>query len=228
MNHHSFRASVRQSIQLLMELDLVQDPRTWDSLTASDEFKNAAFNIETPYRELYLIALKQRDYNVLMTDYSLVQFYGVEFEDEFRVRYAFYPNPFLIPDKGQPQETGFEEFEEYMQLTSESIEVNRRPILRFEVARGDYAHLRHPTAHLHLGLDSEARMPVDKALTPLAFTFIVGRIFFFDAWTSLAEECLPADELAGLESRYADACAECELLEQVYFSDHERSQFHFS
>lgn len=215
-------------MQLLLELNLAQDPRNWGSLSPSDRFRQAAFNNETPYVELYRIGLSGKDYNILLTDFSYIQFYGIGDETDFRVRYAFYPNPYVSSSFGEFETDGkdADDVEGYMQLASESIEVNRRPIVRYEVARSDYRHLRHPASHIHLGLDPQIRLPVDKALTPLAFTFVIARFFYSEAWHNAGDEA--ETEFAGLEARCAQSRQDCELLGDNLFSAYERQQFHFS
>ena len=46
--------------------------------------------------------------------------------------------------------------------------------IRYEVATRDYLELRHPAAHFHIGLH-EGRWPVDKILSPTAFTMFVAK-----------------------------------------------------
>jgi hypothetical protein len=157
-----------------------------------------------------------------------LQFYGTGLEPDFRVRYAYYPNPFVSPDETLFPGAAGDDMERLMQLFGDSIEVNRRPVVRYEISRGDYRFFRHPAAHMHLGMDSEVRLPVNKLLTPLAFAFFTAKFLYARHWNDRAVECFPDQALVGLESRLVVERAACEELPAELFSAHEGRQFHFS
>lgn len=62
------------------------------ALDASDSFKALATEPRASYEELYLVGLREVQYNILLKDFSFFQF-GTGGADG--VRFAYYPNPFL-------------------------------------------------------------------------------------------------------------------------------------
>jgi hypothetical protein len=142
----------------------------------------------------------------LLTDYSFFQFAHNLNGNELSMRFAYYANPFIhvSPNEIMDQHDG-PDYELFLQLLEENDERNDAIVVRYEVATRDYVELRHPAAHFHIGLH-EARWPVDKILSPKAFSMLITKLFYTACWSEEADEQL-ATEKHG-----------CELLADGLFS----------
>lgn len=232
MTISEFATSLRRAIQFLIEIDVVFDPRHWASLVPSPEFRTSATSRSSRYEEVYLTGLRHRDYNVLLNDFSYIQYYCEGEDSDVSLRFAFYPNPYELPTYEEfEQEYGewsVDALEMYLQLASENPLVHRIPCIRYEWSKRDYVHLRHPASHIHLGLHEENRWPLSKLLSPEAFSFLVAKFFYSEQWYAAAGDDERGTGLRGLEKRLAKVRYKCESLPRKLFSRHERKQFHFS
>lgn len=232
MTRQEFAKSLRKAIQFLVEIDVVFDPHLWSSLVPSTDFRQVAMSRSSPYEEVFLTGLRNRDYNVLLTDFSFVQFYCEGEDSDVALRFAYYPNPYEIPtyeeferDYGQWSVEGFEM---YLQLASDNPVLHRVPCIRYDMSKRDYRHLRHPASHLHLGLHEDNRWPLSKLLSPEAFSYLIAKLFYSDKWHAADDIDDAKVGLIGLEGRMAKIRADCEQLPRKLFSRHEKKHFHFS
>lgn len=231
MREADFRRSLRQVVAALDDLNVLLLPRLAIRLQPSAAFKRVVRADPPQYATIFRTGLQERDYNVLLKDFSYLQFYREGSQRNYLgLRYAFYPNPFLFMP--------FEEFalnlgedgeavdvqELYMQFLSEQRPVRTVPVIRFESAPKAHEPLKHPTAHFHLGLSSDGRWPANKILTPLAFALLIVKLYYRSAW----EEHAGDNSSNPFEERYNRARAACEVLEEDLFTAEERMQFHFS
>lgn len=221
MNNRDFCRSLRKVEETLRTLELIEEVRQLASLTPSEEFKRAAFDSEIGYSELYRIGLARYDYNILLTDLSFFQFHCVEGGIRPGVRYAFYPNPYPIVRfsqfyEEQSRTTEGITYEHYLQHLSEMDERIRVPLLRFDLAVGDYKPLEHPAAHMHIGLDEDNRWPCSRIITPHGFVLLVAKLYYPKAWGREREHfdaALAAEKVASIP------------LNRAMFSHDEERQF---
>lgn len=94
MNRGKYLDSVDKAHQFLNSLSLVKEKnvakiRRWDSDKFSRSFKK--LSQKGRYVEVYKTGIQYNEYDILLTDFSFLQFSFDE--DEKIVRYAYYPNP---------------------------------------------------------------------------------------------------------------------------------------
>jgi hypothetical protein len=157
-------------------------------LGVNEEFRDLVLSDEVSYPEVYLKGLGLSYFNFLLTDYSYFQFSWSETD---RVRYAYYPNPFLgnsepaLEEFRELQEavgSGTISFEEYLSLLRDKPADPRVPLFRYENSPDEYIELRHPCSHFHIGHHSDNRWALNKLLTPLAFTLIILKHYYDASW----------------------------------------------
>jgi hypothetical protein len=202
------------------------------SLKASDEFKEIALSSTATYEEVYLYGLSGGQYNILLADYSYLQFSR---HDENSLRYAYYPNPFLgasqnaISDLAALRtfvDEGVIDMDDFLHSVSEIRYTQHPPLVRYENATDQYKDLVHPCSHLHLGHHSENRWPVRRILTPGAFTLILLKHFYTNLWTNGAS--IPAGEgEISLDEALIAAKQDCRILPDDLFSAQAARQFYF-
>jgi hypothetical protein len=233
MNAGAFGSSLTSTGILLRDLRLLHHPQLYASLVPSEAFMRLALASDSSYGELYREGLKNRDYNFLLVDFSYFQFQYRKVQKRFEVRYAFYANPFAV--------VTFEEFcfqydcdpsegdtyELFLQALEEMDERSLVPLLRYEVSFEQYAELIHPTAHLHIGMHATNRWPVERVLTPLAFTLLIAKHFYSDAWAQQgASSNDDEEEINRFDEMFIKAKADSDLVEADFFSARERQQIY--
>jgi len=206
--------SIRAVAAMLNDGGILQQTYTTSSLQPSAEFAAYAMSVNPEYKELYRTGLRNRDYNFLLTDYSFLQFYRHSEGDELSMRFAYYANPFITTslDEVFALYDGAD-YELYLQLLEETDERGDALAIRYEVATRDYVELRHPTAHFHIGLN-EGRWPMDKILSPKAFTMFIAKLFYSSSWNENSDEQLTVEKQS------------CEVLANTLFSLRDRSHFY--
>lgn len=181
------------------------------------------------YETVYLTGLRLSYYNFVLSDYSYFQF---SYDGPDRVRYAYYPNPFL---RGESARVAFErlsrlaregqlEIEDFLNHLSERKPQIGVPPIRYENAPDQYRELEHPCSHFHLGFHSDNRWPVARLLAPLAFSLLVYKLYYGDYWRIVHD---PGGE-ADLENALINAKQNSRMLAPELFSDHERRSVHFT
>lgn len=229
MRTGNFASSIRRSWQLASQLELGRSFSMPTSLAVDPEFRDLLFDQDSSYEQTYLLGLKKSHYNFIIDDFSYFQF--SLFDDS--VRYAFFPNPFdyeneeLSPEELETQlQEGLISFEDYADLVSESLATIGVPPFRYEFAPSQYREIRHPCSHFHIGHHSENRWPVERKLTPLAFTMLIMRSYHSKRWERFADD--GHDLSNSLDGQVCDEKRNCSLLGNEFFTDNERLLFYFA
>lgn len=202
------------------------------SLTPSAEFKHLALDGSARYEDLYLTGLRQSDYNIQLVDYSYFQFSlsGAS------IRSAYYPNPFFgasteaMTELGEKHEylaEGVISMEDFLHELSELWSPRHPPQMRYEYDPDSYVELSHPASHLHVGMHSENRWPVQRVLSPEAFGMMVIRLYYYDYWRNTGEQVL-GTQAVSLDEIYRRVKSDCSLLEADTFSDAESQHFYLA
>ncbi len=191
--------NIRSVAASLDEKGLLQQTYSTASLRPSEEFVRYAMSSNPEYKDLYRIGLRNRDYNFLLTDYSFLQFAHHLDGDDLSMRFAYYANPFS-PTSLEEVLAFYDgaDYELYLQLLEEGEDRGDALLIRYEVATRDYIELRHPAAHFHIGLH-EGRWPVDRVLSPKAFTMFIAKLFYAPTWNEAADEQLAEEKRACAE-----------------------------
>ena len=202
------------------------------SLSASDEFKDLSLDADANYEELYLCGLRNSDYNILLTDFSFLQFAQVGEQD---LRFAFYPNPFVgasaekvgeLRELKEYLDEGVIEVEEYLLLVSEVRSSHHPPMTRYEYSPDQYVELCHPSSHLHLGHHSNNRWPIKRVMSIKLFTLMILKHYYSPNWMTCAGLTVNG-EIVELDQIYSDAKNASPLVPRHLFTEREASQLHW-
>lgn len=226
MNKDDVRSGIAKSWELIKALTLHEAFSNPMPMKASEEFLSAVFDPDITYEEVYLTGLSNTDYNLLLRDYSYLQF---SLGDVAHVRYAYYPNPFLgasptaiaeLEELRTYLDEGAVSMEEYLAKVAELRKSQHPPLLRYENAPSQYAEFSHPCSHLHLGHHDSNRWAVQRVLTPLAFSMLVARHFYAEAWFSAGSLTL-FGKTQSPDTYLADTKLDCRVLPEEHFSKSE-------
>ncbi len=228
------QTGVYRSWGLVEELGLGETFSSPVPLGVNEEFRDIALNPDSSFVDVYMAGLKLSHYNFLISDYSYFQF---SWQKENYVRFAFYPNPFAA---GRPEQSlvafkrqrdllaaGLITQEEYLSIIRDAQAEIRIPLIRYENAPDQHKSLRHPCSHLHIGFHSDNRWPVNRLLTPLAFTLNVMKQYYGEIWRLIG-----SDDKAPAECRFEqlliDEKQNCRIISDEFFMEIEARSFHFS
>lgn len=191
MNEKEFMRSLHASHNFFNELGIAEPLVGPSSLPVHGEFNKIALDTERPYTDVFFAGLRIGQYNFKLSDFSYLQFSYTSADD---LRYAFYPSPFssegldhLAHLQKRLKTSDEADFETFMALAT-SINVNyRRPIVRYEYNVKQYEAGVHPVSHLHIGTYGDDRWPLQPRLTPLAFSLLIGKLYFRSHWEAVTE-----------------------------------------
>ncbi|MGB5084080.1 MAG: DUF2290 domain-containing protein [Methylocystis silviterrae] len=232
MDRRTFEESVYASWDLTEKLGLALTFSNGGSLEVNDEMRKLILNHELSYSELYRKLLSQSHYNFLCSDYSFLQFTWIDADHS---RFAYYPNPHAVqtPERRERlkkrQEllaAGMLEMEDFLALMGSEELSESIPPIRYDCAPSQHKPLKHPASHMHIGHNSQSRWPLDKILTPKAFTALISKLYYSTEWGKYDDTTSPAGNT--LEEELAVEKARCWSLGPDKFSEVERNSFHVS
>ena len=222
--------SIRSCIELASELDILIHSASQSSLVASREFKAASRNAIT-YSDLYAIGNKMQDFNFMLHDYSFFQFSKEASSSD--LRFAYYPNPLNIislnDDKVYAQSllvNGELTDEDFQQLLSEADPIMDTPLIRYDLSKSQHCKNYHPTAHFHIGFNSNNRWPVKRVLSPLGFFLNILNLYYSEIWKSKGEASQNGTNY--LDEKFRSEIKKCLLLDHPHFEKIESERLHFS
>lgn len=222
MNAKEFSLSITKAIDVSFKLNLLLSPINTTSLRHSDPFKLLMYRADASYLDLYLTAQQNSDYNFMFNDFSIFQFtLHEEASDNAVVSYSYYKSPFdMVGYESFLEDHRFEKSEEamllYQQLASEADILEDKICLRYDLSCSSFKELSHPTSHIHFGFGNDARLSVDKFLTPYIFTmFVITTFYSTESFLTTLEIVLGQKD-------------DCTLLDKSYFTDNERCFLHFT
>lgn len=231
MTKNEFSKSIMKSVQLYLDLNIFLSIRCGCSLNASNEFKKLSLDKNSRYDDLYMVGLRNQDFNFILTDYSYFQF-SLYDEQTFSVRYAFYPNPIVGESPSFKQEcdesfdNGTINYEEYSQLMSEIDSNQYVPLIRYEYDQARYSDMLHPAAHFHIGYYQNDRWPASLKLTPLMFSLKICKLYYAHIVQKGPTEKNEFTDLV-LDGIMKEK-PECATVEDDYFSANEKKLIYFS
>ncbi|WP_457642388.1 DUF2290 domain-containing protein [Persephonella sp.] len=144
-------------------------------------FRNVSFSHkDESYEIIYINILKERDFNILMLDGSVIQMLyrfdnsGNSIKDHIL---AFYPHYSFVqyqdmPDEYESKLYGVELFSEI-----QTGKIATFP-LRFDYSHDNHTDVIHPKSHLTLGNYKSCRIPVSKPITPYKFIKFILMNFY--------------------------------------------------
>jgi hypothetical protein len=188
MNRAEVHRGITRSWSLTEALSLHSSFAAAWPLSVDVEFRDLVLSGDADYPTIYLKGLSRSHYNFLLIDYSYFQFSWFEADN---VRYAYYPNPYLVSGMESVEEfkrlqelveSDMITYEEYLALLRDRPYQGRVPLIRYENAPNQYRELCHPCSHFHIGLHAENRWPLNRMLTPYAFTMLILKHYYGEDW----------------------------------------------
>lgn len=226
--NNKFNSSINKSLDILTALDLSLHPMSITSLSVSDNFKKSSLRANA-YKDVYDAAIKNHDYNLMMTDKSFFQFTSIKEHKETRL--AFYPNPYKFAEymghKNEVEKLLNDEeitLSEYEQFLSEGDFTSDIPLIRYDLSLSQYIEHHHPAAHLHIGFKKENRWPVRRILSPYAFTLKILSHYYADVWISLEQSNKLKENW--FNNEYQSEISRCEIINVEYFSVNEQKRLY--
>jgi hypothetical protein len=145
------------------------------------------------YLHIYQTAIDNLDYSVLLEDDSIIQFSFREQSGSYYLRYAFYDAPFIRPSYDEflgeygfdPISVGESLREEYIQHCTELDLKNVVMPLRYEYSEKEYRKGVHPASHIHIGHETQIRLPASIVITPLVFVLFLIKQRYLTVWEDL-------------------------------------------
>lgn len=137
------------------------------------------------YEKTFIVASENRDFDIMLEDGSLFQFTA---RDENDIHYSFLhriENNMSFDDffdkyaTDENIDTIGQDYEYY--LTGNKEHIYSCPI-RYDVAENEYTEMHHAYAHLHIGIENDIRIPVDKVLSPMHFIDFVVKHMYKAKW----------------------------------------------
>ncbi len=137
------------------------------------------------YKKTFITASENRDYDIMLEDGSLFQFTS---RNENDIHYSFLHRV--------EKNMSFDEFYDTY-ATDENIDTIEREYeyyllgdkdllyacpIRYDVAKTEYTEMYHAYAHLHIGIETDIRIPVDKILSPIHFVDFVIKHMYKTKW----------------------------------------------
>lgn len=187
MDNGKFATSVNESAEILKDFGLLKEDRSWNVNKFSLEYMGASRSGD--YLKIYDIVIKNFDYTFLLKDESYFQFH----KDGNTLGYIFMQNPRRNPnintfkqklygDSDIPEDEHTQFYEFYEQYLSEQSIYNTTAYMRLDCDHRTYTEFLHSLAHLHINVNSEIRIPLNKVLTPLAFCCFVLKHVYYHHW----------------------------------------------
>jgi len=192
VNISKYNISVREAKAFFKECGILK--QSYDKAGIfSQEFMEACDSNDPT--KIYLTAIKNFDYDVLLIDDSIIQFSLSETRQGLILRYAYYQNPFDVPSYSEYliEELASPEFDlltrviesEYDQIIAEAPLLINLMALRYDYSKKEYTEGVHPVSHFHIGLDNKIKIPLRALLTPHSFSIFILKQVYYDLWKSL-------------------------------------------
>ena len=229
MDERAFNKSINRAWEFIDAAAIGQVIASPSSLETNPEFRATCLRYDASYEEAYLCGMRNNAYNILLEDYSFLQFTR---ENSEELRYAYYPNPYLgdnFSAQDVPLEADFDDdfdMEGYLQSISEIRNFQRAPVIRYEYVVQQYVEVQHPCAHFHVGQHSDNRWSVRRILKPETFALIVLKQFYRNKFNT-AKELPSGARQVSLKSIYLEAKANLPLVHQNYFSREDEKEFYW-
>ncbi len=229
MNTSQYNISLGSAKKLLKDYGLIKQTIKKDGKFSQESIfasKEGASLFDS-----YLVCVRNRDYDILMFDDSLIQFsYDATCAKPPQIRYAFYQNPI---DVHTYQEFLFQEHnisgvefldtlyqDDYEQIVSESHLKKHPVVVRYDSSKIEYTEAIHPVSHFHIGMKNDIRLPLKFHLTPLGFVFFIIKQVYYAQWKTLVTD-------ASFLDRYRDFKRNCTMLGNEHFKDNDAIELYF-
>lgn len=213
MNEGKIKDSINKTRKLLSKMEILKEYKISNcneldfDKKYSKDFKDIMFSDDYP--NLYRTAMKNGDYDILLSNDSFFQF---SYEKTTKkIRYQYYPNPFenMTYENFVKEQFGNEEgneksyLPEYEQYIDENtiIKYNKWFSIRYDYDKNEHQKYIHPISHLHIGLNNSTRIPLDYIVTPQLFVYIVCMLQFKDEWKKVVDDTKLIEEYKTIKKK---------------------------
>lgn len=171
------------------------------------------------YKKTFLVASEKRDYDIMLEDGSLFQFTACSESD---IHYSFlhrietnmsFEEFYELYGTDDNMDIIEQEYEYY--LSSDKNELSACPI-RYDVAKTEYTEMHHSYAHLHIGIDTDIRIPSDKIMSPLYFVDFIIKHMYKEKW----DNAYKSDDTFKL--LVESLKAQTEPIDELFFTEKEK------
>lgn len=222
-----FNKSIINAHEFCSDLGVLKFVQKATSLHIEPLFNDVALMPDASHETIFFAGLEHNYYNFILEDYSFFQF-SLANNSPYESRLCYVPNPQnnmlatsfgdITPDSrssigiyNQMFEQGEIDFEEYSQAISEIESKVSAPIIRVDTSESQYKPVDHPFCHMHLGINNQSRLSLDRYMSPCLFTMFILRTFYHDIWTKC--NC----EQRSLENKLINEKCEMKELEPEFF-----------
>lgn len=232
MNKAEFAASIAKSWSYAKVIGIAEAFSVPVALEVSDDFKRKASSPDTTYEDLYLEGMRGGNYNILLRDFSFLQFGYGKIDG---ARFAYYPNPFIgasqkavgeLAELREYVDEGIIDIDEFLHKVSDIRYSQHPPLVRYDFSQSQYIDGLHPCSHFHLGFHSENRWALKRKLSPHAFSLMIMRLFYFEFWKNVKPISNNGKDET-IDELMSRARSECRILGEGEFSESEGRLFHF-
>lgn len=228
-------SSVAGAILLLKEIGIYKGSGYKGVGNHSDTSKKVAKS--NRHTDIYLTAIQNHDYEILLFDDSIFQFSALQNE----LRYSFIQNPNIHLSKEAYLETILapedllkldsseldslissideNEFEQFLNEQDLNIAAN---LIRYDFSRVGYVPLIHSCSHIHVGLNPSFRIPCSRVMTPLAFTIFSIKHTYYHFWKD------SVNRIPHFNTKILDSKNLCLGLQNADWNDVEKTEFFLS
>ena len=174
---------------------------------------------EGDYVKTFIAASENRDYDIMLEDGSLFQFTSCNEND---IHYSFlhriekimsFDEFYDIYACEENIDTIEQDYEYY--LSGDKVQLYSCPI-RYDVAKSEYTEMYHAYAHLHIGIETDIRIPIDRVIPPLHFVDFVIKHMYKTNWDNAYDSNEKFRELV------TSLKFQTEVIKEDGFTDNER------
>lgn len=175
------------------------------------------------YKKTFIIASQNRDFDIMIEDGSLFQFTS---RNENDIHYSFlhrieknmsFDEFYDIYATEDNYDTIEQDYEYY--LASDKDNLYTCPI-RYDVSESEYKEIHHAYAHLHIGVETDIRIPVDKVLSPVHFVDFVVKHMYKAKWDlAYVSDCRFKEKVESLK-------AQNEKIDEQFFTQNDKKQLY--
>ncbi|TKC00031.1 DUF2290 domain-containing protein [Pedobacter cryotolerans] len=235
MNQSLFNISLQESKQVLRDFSLFKNNglKSINNDGVTEEFKLSSQ--KATYKETFLVALRNFDYDIILNDQSFFQFQMKKNGNDLELRYAFFQTPFTFRsyqdfvsellvnenNKETLEEIGELFHFEYQQYLDEQELLENYSTIRYDFEGKGYRPLIHSTSHLHIGYQNHMRIPLNKTLTPLKFVLFVIKQVYYREWKEKANS-----DLDYIKDKLTRARINCTDLKAIQWNSNEQLDLH--
>ncbi|MBA1289192.1 DUF2290 domain-containing protein [Pseudomonas japonica] len=233
MTRQEVANGIMKTFGVVEKLQLLESFSQPEPLPVNEDFRKIILSEGNTYRDVYLAALNMSYHNIILSDFSFFQF-SIEKQDH--VRYAYYPNPFMSGSLEEKKrfrkyrellEAELISQEDFERMLVDTSHVSGVPMFRYENAPGQRVKFHHPCSHFHIGFHSENRWPVERILTPFAFSLLVLKQYHGISWRSHGDSEDDAHTGNIFDTNLISEKYECRIIGPDFFEDIEKRSFFF-